>query len=57
MWDASQAEPTAWQATATSTTAAMQAAGSVGIASYISGSATDATTTLSVDNFSAKTAQ
>ncbi|MGN6427593.1 MAG: PKD domain-containing protein [Leifsonia sp.] len=57
VWDASQAEPTAWQATATSTTAAMQAAGSVGIASYISGSATDATTTLSVDNFSAKTAQ
>ncbi|MGH1550676.1 PKD domain-containing protein [Leifsonia poae] len=56
-WDASQPEPTAWQATATSTTAAMQAAGSVGVVAYISASATDATTTVRFDNFSAKTAQ
>ncbi|MEY9954283.1 PKD domain-containing protein, partial [Leifsonia sp. EB34] len=57
VWDASQAEPATWQVTATSTTAAMQPAGSVGVVAYVSSSATDPTTNVTVDNFSAKTAQ
>ncbi|MEN2736308.1 PKD domain-containing protein [Microbacterium sp. X-17] len=57
VWDASQAEPATWQVTATSTTAAMQPAGSVGVVAYVSASATDPTTNITVDNFSAKSAQ
>ena len=44
------AEPTVWQATATDTTAALQAAGSVGLSTYLSGtSAADAV--FSVDDY------
>jgi PKD repeat protein len=41
-WVAGQAEPAAWQVSATDATAAMQAAGSVGLQAYVSGSVTNA---------------
>jgi PKD repeat protein len=44
-WVAGQAEPAAWQTSITSSTAALQAAGSVGIQTYLSGSATAPVTT------------
>jgi PKD repeat protein len=44
-WVAGQAEPAAWQTSVTSSTAALQAAGSVGIQTYLSGSATAPVTT------------
>ncbi|MFS4505797.1 PKD domain-containing protein, partial [Clavibacter sp. Sh2141] len=45
VWVAGQAEPAAWQMSVTSSTAALQAAGSVGIQTYLSGSATASVTT------------
>ncbi|CCE74741.1 conserved hypothetical protein [Clavibacter nebraskensis NCPPB 2581] len=45
VWVAGQAEPAAWQTSVTSSTAALQAAGSVGIQTYLSGSATAPVTT------------
>ncbi len=45
VWVAGQAEPAAWQTSVTSSTAALQAAGTVGIQTYLSGSATAPVTT------------
>jgi PKD repeat protein len=45
VWPAAQAEPAAWTATTTDTTAALQAAGSFALSSYLSGSATAPVTT------------
>ncbi|OUE27402.1 PKD domain-containing protein [Clavibacter michiganensis] len=45
VWVAGQAEPAAWQTSISSSTAALQAAGSVGIQTYLSGSATAPVTT------------
>ncbi|MFT2692119.1 PKD domain-containing protein [Clavibacter zhangzhiyongii] len=45
VWVAGQAEPAAWQTSITSSTAALQAAGSVAIQTYLSGSATAPVTT------------
>ena len=53
-WPAANTEPTAWQLTATDNTSALQTAGSVGIRSYLSGSATNAPVTASVTAFSAR---
>jgi PKD repeat protein len=49
-WVAGSAEPTAWQATATDTTAALQRAGSVGIVNYVSASATAVPVTVDLDD-------
>jgi PKD repeat protein len=49
-WVAGSGEPTAWQATATDTTAALQRAGSIGIVSYVSGSATAVPVTVDLDD-------
>jgi PKD repeat protein len=50
VWLAGTAEPGAWLLSATDSTAAMQAAGSVGINTYLSGSATNAPVVTSIDN-------
>lgn len=50
VWRAGTAEPAAAQATATDTTAALQAAGTFGIYGYLSGSSTNAPVTIDVDN-------
>ena len=54
LWRDGTAEPAAWQVSATDSTAALQAAGGIGISSYMSSSAT-APVTLSVDDLSAVT--
>ncbi len=51
VWNASQAEPAAWQITATDSTAALQAAGAAGLRGYLSGSATNAPVVLKASNF------
>jgi PKD repeat protein len=51
VWRADGAEPSTWQRTGTDTTAALQSAGSVGLATYLSGSSTNAPITASFDNF------
>jgi hypothetical protein len=54
-WLATATEPTAWTVTASDATPAWQAAGGAGIGAYLSGSATNAPVTLSVDDFGAVT--
>ena len=51
VWRVGTPEPAGWQLTATDSTAALQAPGSVGVESYISGSATNAPITLRYDDF------
>nr|WP_286279331.1 PKD domain-containing protein [Naasia aerilata] len=51
VWKVGTTEPTAWTATTTDSTAALQAAGSVGISSYLSASASPASYTVSFDDF------
>ena len=50
VWPAGTAEPGSWLLSATDATAAMQAAGSVGINTYLSGSATNAPVVTSIDH-------
>ncbi|MDQ1597113.1 MAG: hypothetical protein QOI70_537, partial [Microbacteriaceae bacterium] len=57
IWRAGAPEPTTWQATATDSTAALQAPGTVGLESYVSTSATNTPVTLRYDTFSARSAQ
>jgi hypothetical protein len=57
LWAAGSAEPAAWTLSATDVTAALQTAGSVGVESYVSGSATNAPVTISYDDFSVVTSQ
>jgi len=52
IWRASASEPTAWLSTVTDSTSGLQSAGSVGIQSYLSASAT-ATVVSRFDNFTA----
>ncbi len=47
VWQTATAEPAAWTMTATDTTAGLQAAGSIGMTSYLSGSATNTSLVLS----------
>jgi PKD repeat protein len=54
VWPASQTEPTAWQTTATDTTAGLQNPGAVGLTSYLSGSVTNGSVVLRMDNLSAR---
>jgi hypothetical protein len=53
IWLAGTAEPAAWQATGTDSTAAMQVAGKIGVRANISGSSTIPTTVLRFDNLTA----
>lgn len=50
LWKAGTTEPTTWQKTATDSTMGFQAAGSLGLYGYLSGSATNAPITTSVDD-------
>jgi hypothetical protein len=50
VWLDGTAEPGTWLLQATDTTAALQAAGSVGVWAYLSASSTNAPVTLSVDD-------
>jgi large repetitive protein len=53
VWPATSAQPAAWTLTATDTTAGLQAAGAVGLTTYLSGSTTNAPTTVKFSSFSA----
>jgi hypothetical protein len=53
LWRVGTPEPAAWQLTATDTTATLQGAGAIGFESYISGSATNAPVTVTLDNYTA----
>jgi PKD repeat protein len=55
VWALGSTEPAAWQLTTTDATVALQAAGSIGLEGYLSGSATNAPLTVRYDNFSAST--
>jgi PKD repeat protein len=54
VWRTGTTEPATWQLTATDSTAALQTAGGVGVQTYVSGAATNAPITLSVDNLVAR---
>jgi hypothetical protein len=51
VWPSTQAEPAAWQVTATDSTAGLQSAGGVGLRAYLSASATATPVTVRFDNF------
>ena len=53
VWLNTGTEPTAWTASATDATGALQAPGAVGLMSYLSGSSTNAPTVARFDNFQA----
>ena len=50
VWKAGQPEPTVWQASTTDATAGLQVAGSIGLNSYLSSSATNTPITLRLDD-------
>jgi hypothetical protein len=50
VWNDGQAEPGAWAMTATDTTAVLQNPGSIGLSTFLSGTATNAPITVSVNN-------
>ncbi|NTW41636.1 MAG: PKD domain-containing protein, partial [Cellulomonadaceae bacterium] len=50
VWPAGGTEPAAWQVSASDATAGLQAAGGVGVVSYLSGASTNAPMTVSVDD-------
>ena len=50
IWRAVDPEPTAWLVTSTDTTAGLQAAGSIGLLTFLSGSATNGPIVLAVDD-------
>ena len=51
LWVDGQTEPTAWNVTATDTTAALQNPGAVGLYTFLSGAATNAPIAVQVDDF------
>jgi hypothetical protein len=53
-WPTGTAEPAAWQLTTTDSTTGLQAAGSVGFWTYLSGSATNAPVVVSLDDLTAR---
>jgi PKD repeat protein len=57
LWLPGQSEPTAWQATTTDSTPALQVAGPVGFESYISTGATNAPVTVKYSAYSVRIAQ
>jgi PKD repeat protein len=54
VWPANQAEPTAWQVTATDTFAALQNAGAVGVTGYLPSGVTNVPVVLRVDDLTAR---
>jgi PKD repeat protein len=56
-WADGQQEPAAWQFTATSSQAAVQSAGAVGLRAYLGGAATTAPVVVSFDDYSVVAAQ
>lgn len=50
VWEVGSAEPGAWQRSITDTTANMQGAGGIGVATYLSSGATNAPVTVTLDN-------
>jgi len=52
-WPTTAAEPTSWQTTTTDATAALQAAGSLRLSTYLSSSATNGPVTVTYDDLSA----
>jgi PKD repeat protein len=56
VWPATSAEPSAWTMTATDSTAGLQTAGAVGLTTYLSGSTTNAPTTVTFSTFNAQAA-
>jgi hypothetical protein len=57
VWKVGATEPATWQASVTDSTAALQAAGAVGLRAYLSGTATDVPLTTKFDNFVVTPAQ
>ncbi|MEH6781597.1 MAG: PKD domain-containing protein [Rhodoglobus sp.] len=57
LWKLGDTEPASWQLVTTDSTAALQAPGSIGFESYLSGSAPNAPVTVRFDNFSARPVQ
>ncbi|EAR26059.1 hypothetical protein A20C1_09269 [marine actinobacterium PHSC20C1] len=57
LWRSGDAEPAGWQLSTTDSTAALQAAGSIGFESYLSSSAPNAPVTIRFDNFLARLPQ
>lgn len=57
VWKVGTAEPVGWQLSTTDSTAAMQAAGSIGLSLYVSGTATIVPLTASFDNLVARPAE
>jgi PKD repeat protein len=55
VWKSGSAEPASWQRSVTDTTAALQAAGGIGIDMYMSSTATNAPVTLTLDDLNAVT--
>jgi hypothetical protein len=53
VWKASGTEPASWQRTVTGNTAGPQAAGGLGLWTYLSGSSTSAPVAMSFDNLTA----
>jgi PKD repeat protein len=53
VWPSTSAQPSAWTLTATDTSAGLQVAGAVGLTTYLSGSTTNAPTTVKFSNFTA----
>jgi PKD repeat protein len=51
VWKVGTTEPSAWMVSVTDSTASLQAAGAVGLGTYLSGSATNAPVTASFDDF------
>jgi PKD repeat protein len=51
LWKDGTPEPAAWQLAVTDTTASLQNPGAIGFESYLSGSATNAPVTITLDNF------
>jgi PKD repeat protein len=51
IWNAANAEPTAWQTTTTDTTAALQSAGSVGLRTYMGSGLTNAPVLVTWDDY------
>ena len=54
VWPSTSPEPAAWQITTTDSTALLQAAGSVGLTTYLSGSANGGAITIYATNFAAR---
>jgi hypothetical protein len=54
VWAAAGPEPATWQLTGTDSTAALQAAGSVGLAAYLSSSSTSAPVIVRLSNLSGR---